>query len=75
MFCFNIIVKFLRNCFTKNQNLKKKVTSMENKRNGDLKHFGPAKTVIFLEIITVKGFLNFSVEMAFKIFNINQNGY
>ena len=52
---------------------------MENKRNGDLngdlKHFGPAKTVIFLEIITVKGFLNFSVEMSFKIFNINQNGY
>ena len=48
---------------------------MENKRNGALKHFGPAKMVIFLEIITMKGFLNLSAEMAFKIFNIDQNGY
>ena len=42
---------------------------MENKRNGALKHFGPATTVSFLEIITVKGFLNLSAEMALKIFN------
>jgi len=48
---------------------------MENKRNGALKHFGPATTVSFLKIITIKGFLNLSAEMAFKIFNINQNGY
>lgn len=48
---------------------------MENKRNGALTHFGPATTVIFLETITMKGFLNLSAEMAFKIFNVNQNGY
>lgn len=48
---------------------------MENKRNRALKHFGPATAVIFLEILTMKGFLNLSAEMAFKIFNINQNGY
>ena len=55
--------------------IKKKNTSMENKRNGALKHFGPATTVIFLETITMKGFLNLSAEMAFKILNVNQNGY
>ena len=31
--------------------------------------------IFILEIITVKGFLNLSAEMALKIFNVNENGY
>lgn len=48
---------------------------MEKKRNKALKHFRPATTVIFLEIIPGKVLLNLKAEMAFKILNNQSQGY